>query len=216
MRIPKARIIAAAVAGVSICCTDQGPGFPRLNPINGVEVYLPLYHVIQVGQTDRVDAEGFYNGSGFGAEPPRSVRFTSSDTFALRLTPTTWTIPGLVASASMLGRKEGLVTISATINGITESDTINVVPEIESIRLTPSASTFRVGDTISVAIEVRAVDGRLLSIPAPSLQMSDSELGIVIFSGRNVVLGRNPGTVTVFAAVAADTGRATLKVIARP
>jgi hypothetical protein len=212
------RVIAlfALVVSAGSCEQPTNPFFLSRNPINGVEVYLPLLHVMQVGDTIRIDAEGFHDGYGVGTEYPHSVSFTATDTTVLRLEPVTWTLP-FVPSMRARGLKPGLVTLSATINGVTGSDTLRVIPEVASITLSPSATTFFVGDTIPVAVEIRSTGGDLITERVPLVfPMTD---GIVLLAGsygNNRVVGRNPGTTVLVAFLGPDTGRVMVTVQARP
>jgi len=220
MDFRKGWILAALVSCGLIGGSCAEPGAPAgflvsRNPINGVELYLPLYHVIQVGETTKIDAEGFYNGNGFGAEYPKTVSFESSDTTVVRLTPTTWTM-SIMPSMNAHGSKEGTVTLKATINGVSAADTLRVIPEIGSITLTPSSSTLYVGDSVTIGYDIRAVDGRSISSPTPILQIANSNYGIVYFVAGRWVKGNALGTVTLFASIGPDTGGTALTVLARP
>ena len=217
MGIRRSRILtlaSCAVVGGS-CAEPTNPLFLPRNPINGVALYLPLYNVIQVGQTEKINAEGFHDGNGVGTEYPHTVSFHSSDTTVVRLTATTWTLP-FIPSMNAHGLKEGLVVLKATINGVVGVDSLRVIPEIASITMTPTSSTLYVGDSVAIEFDIRAVDGRSLQSPRPVIQIANSNYGIVYFVAGRWAKGNAPGTVNLFANIGADTGRTTLTVLARP
>lgn len=189
--------------------------FPPPNPINGVSVYLPLGQVIQVNDPTRIHASGFYNGNGLGTEDPHTVSFVASDTTVLRLQPTTW-IHASAPTTLATGLKPGLITLTATLNGVSASDTLRVIPEVASITLLPTSTSFFVGDTIPVAVEVRAMNGQLIGERTP-LVLSETP-GVVTLSssyGNNRVVGANPGTTVLTAFIGPDTGRVAVTVKAR-
>lgn len=197
------------------CEQPTDPFLFARNPINGVALYLPLYQVVQVGEVIRVDAEGFYNGNGVGTEYPRTVSFVSSDTNIVRLQPATWTA-SFIPTVRATGLKPGLVTVTATINGVATSDTLRVIPEIASITLTPASASFFVGDTVTVAVDIRSTAGQPITERRPLITWDTP--GILISASTltsNRVVGRTPGTTVLKAFIGPDTGRVTVTVKAR-
>jgi hypothetical protein len=207
------RILTCAAALGLAACAEPGPSivFPPRNPITSVSVYLPLYHVMQVGEAVRLDAAGYYQGNGAWVEEPRTVVFRSTDTTVVGLEPTTWYMSSM-PSVRARARRVGTVTFSATINGVTGSDSLRVIPEIQSIALTPTRSTLQVGDTVAVTVDIVSTGGEAITTVRPFVDMSDG-VGVVVSVGQNRFRGVAPGTARLKAFVGADTGRVTLTVV---
>src|SRR4051812_38235508 len=104
-------VVALVFIGLAACTPENDPLGPfALEPVNGVHVYLPLYRILEVGDTARIDAEGFHDGNGFGTEPPHTVAFAASDPTVVRLESTTWTL-SIVPTVRVRGLRPGSAVI---------------------------------------------------------------------------------------------------------
>lgn len=209
-------LIAIAIAiAVASCADDNGsfsiPFFPTM-PINGVVVYTPLYSIVEVGDTVTITSAGFHNGNGLGVEPIRTAIFNVSDTTTVRLEPRSMLYPNTPAVLAR-GRQEGVVVITATLNGVAGTDSLRVIPAIGRIEIITSHSTIHVGDTVTVDVRIIATDGTVITTPQwPVIQAEP--IGLLIGApNRNKMRGTSPGTATVTVKVGRATGTATVSIL---
>lgn len=182
-----------------------------LKPINEVIVYGGSNgQIAMVGDTVRVDAEGFRDGQGLGTESPRTVLFSTSDSSVVRLETTIWTL-SFIPTTRVRGLREGLVTIFATINGVTGRDSLRVIPPIRIIQLTPNPATVRVNDTISIGVRVIAQNGADITTVAPFVSMDAN--GTALYAGKNTFRGVKAGTTTLRAQVGSVTATEILTIV---
>jgi hypothetical protein len=205
------RSLGVALAGFACVSCDPVPTLPASlgTPVTDVSVYLGT-SVLEVGDTTRIEAEGFTNGEGFGTEPPRTVSFVAADSTILSLAQATWTLP-MVPAVLARGLRTGLTTVTATINGVSARDSLRVIPTIGSIVVTPVMATIHINDTISYQVAVNAVDGSPIS--GVRVYSNSSVSGIAQLLSTNRYHALKPGTITITATLRRATGVATLTVI---
>jgi hypothetical protein len=123
------RQVAPVMAlGSLLSCREPAtlPAIDLFQPITDVTVYT-FGRTLLVGDTARIRAEGFRNGSGFGVQMPQTVTFVSSDTTVFRVED----VGGVGTrqpNALVRAVAPGLARLHATLDGVTGSDTLRVVP----------------------------------------------------------------------------------------
>jgi hypothetical protein len=139
---------------VGLSCTDaSAPGggisYP---PVNEVIVYAgTVGELVEVGDTIRIDAEGFHDGNGFNVERSQSVTFAVSDPSVVSLESTAWKLP-VVPTIRARGLRPGLVTITARINTIVGTDSLRVIPTVQSVAISPNPATVFVNDSVQLNV----------------------------------------------------------------
>lgn len=202
----------AVLAIISLGCESGSIDLPTVTfaPITDVVVYGGTQGIqVEVGDTVRIDAEGFHNGNGIGAQPPQSVTFATTDSTIVGLEPTHWTL-SFMPTIRARGRRDGLVNIIATINGVTAQDSLRVIPVVGSVVLSPNPATVKVGDTITIHVQVTAQAGGPITTVHPFIQIDS--IGYVVYSGVNQFRAQKPGIVALHAQVGRVVGRGTLTV----
>lgn len=164
---------------------------------------------VEVGDTIRIDAEGFHDGNGFGTDFPHTVTFATTDSTVVGLESTSWSL-SFVPTIRVRGRRDGLVSIIATINGVSGQDSLRVIPAVGSVTLSPNPATVKVGDTVTVQVQVIARAGGPITTVHPFIQLDS--IGYVVYSGLNQFRGQKPGIVALHVQVGRVVARGTLTV----
>jgi hypothetical protein len=204
------RSLALALACFASLSCGPAPLDPGslYTPVTDIAVYSA--GLVEVGDTMRIEAEGFTNGQGYTTEPPRTVSFSLADSTILSLEKTTWTMP-IMPAVLAHGLRPGVTTVTATINGVSGRDSLQVIPRIGSIAVTPVAATIHTNDTITFHVAVMAVDGSEITTVHP--YTTSSVGGIAQSIGLNLYHGLKPGTIAITATLRRATGSATLTVL---
>lgn len=159
-QMQRARHLFAAVALLSGCADGSSGG--RLVPTFPVFVEPQVQHVniyagsatVQVGDTLSVSADSF-GADGFSTGTRLPVAWVFSDESLVSRTVTSTN----GRTVLLRGIRPGVLRVSATIAQRTGSDTVRVIPALAALRTEPATLTLRRGDSASVRLIVRDLDG---------------------------------------------------------
>lgn len=154
---------------------------------------------------------GAFNSGGMSTMFKESVVWSISDT----------AIAGLArksgsknVNVDVRGRRPGLVTVTATSQGISRSDTVRVIPTLRGLHIVPGAFTVAVGDTFRVNGVAQDLEGR--EVPGLHFVWEPENPSVATMGGNGgLVLGRTPGTARIRARIAGVSAYATATVIQR-
>lgn len=138
-----------------------------------------------------------------------AVTWTSSDTSIARVT-------GFGDTASVLGRRQGAVTITATNGGVSDSTIVQVVGSVASVAtvaVVPGTATALIGDSLGFRAELRDSAGNLLSDRSVSWFTADStKIQVYPYGTSALVRARGTGTAVLRATSEGKTGQATITI----
>jgi len=139
-----------------------------------------------------------------------SVSWTSSD-------ETTASVTGVGDTASVIGRKQGIATITATSGGLSDSHTVQVAGSaapVASVTVVPASADLAVGDSLAFQAELRDSDGTLLLDRPVSWINADNSATIQLYSYGTtaIVWARAAGTAVLRATSEGKAGQATITV----
>jgi hypothetical protein len=151
---------------------------------------------LEVGSVSRVCALGLAP-SGFYIATRPVDQWTLSDPTLATLLP----MPNRQDNYScrlLRVNRAGSLTVTATMAGVEGASTVRLIPRVSQIVVHPSATTLHVGDTISVAITVIAVDGDTLRDLFIESRASDYETALVLNFGPTMAIeARRAGESTI-------------------
>ncbi len=213
---PRSSAVAGALAAaIAVSCQDGPPLVPLFPaiaspPVKEVIVY-GFPNVLEVGDTLTVYASAFDslgNATAFNV----AAAWSYSDSSLVTGVPR-----GLVTPATLLtGRKAGLLTLSARINGVTGQDTIRVVPRIAQVSFSASSVTIPANDSVRVDVTFRDAAGAAISGPVILWSAADySVVTVCCHRSAWIVSHGRLGTTTVQARMGHSSGSVGVTVVAR-
>jgi len=126
-------------------------------------------------------------------------------------------VTGVGDTASVIGRKQGIVTITATSGGLSDSHTVQVAGSaapVASVTVVPASADLAVGDSLAFRAELRDSDGTLLLDRPVSWINADNSATIQLYSYGTtaIVWARAAGTAVLRATSEGKSGQATITV----
>ncbi|MBI4521078.1 MAG: Ig-like domain-containing protein [Gemmatimonadetes bacterium] len=104
----------------------------------------------------------------------------------------------------------GVVTITATSEGVSASAQITIEASVAAVEVTPSTATLEVGQTLQLAATPRAASGQALNRP---VSWGGQDESIATVSAEGLVTAIAPGTTSITAAAGGQTGSAIIRVL---
>ena len=124
------------------------------------------------------------------------------------------TIATVSAQGVVTAIAPGAAVITATSEGRSAQAAVTVTPEpVASVTLAPALDTLVVGNTRTLGVTLRDVDGALLGNRPVSWSVNN--VAVASVSSAGVVTALSPGTVTISAVSEGRVGQATVVVLAR-
>jgi hypothetical protein len=196
------QVTASATTTVSVSLPEAGSG-------GGGYVRISGPTAVGIGGT--ISLRAAVGDASGNPVPNPSVTWTSSDTAIARVT-------GVGDSASVTGRREGYVTITATSGGLSDEHALQVVgtpttAPVATVTVTPASVSAAVGDSLGFLAVLRDSAGSQLNDRSVSWFTADSALiQVYPFNTSALVRPRAPGTAVLRATSEGKVGQATITV----
>src|SRR5205823_1386350 len=148
------------------------------------------------------------DASGNPVQNP-SVTWTSSP-------DDTASVTGFGDSARVTGRMEGVATITATSNGLSDMHRVQITASsapVATVTVVPADTNLTVGDSLAFRADLKDAAGNLLSNRSVSWYTADSTvIQVYAYGTAALVLARAAGTAVLHATSEGKTGQATMRV----
>jgi hypothetical protein len=185
------------------------------SPINGVRVYAGSHHFFaEVDDSIGIQAWGYHDGDGWGAQYVKTATWTASDPATLRIVRKT--VLANSSAAVLRGLRPGIVLLSATLNGVTGSDSIRVLPKIRELQLKATRTMLSIGDTVEIWLRANDLNGDSIPNLRPLYVRSLSQTQPLLYIGpwpRERYVGNTTGSIVFYTQVANDSTDLTITVV---